>query len=126
MNPLEEHDVVLGADVFGDALRKAVKSLSKTDRFSRQVRDLLLRQGVPQEVVDRVIEHLSKKKILDDRRTAELFVEHSCGQRAKGPEKLRIALLAKGADPALVEEVLSRMSPDQNLNSMIELLRRRF
>lgn len=89
-------------DQFSLALEKALARLKTRERFSGEMRAFLSSKGFEEPVVERVLEHLVKKRLLDDSRAAELLVKKKSGKRALGSERLKAELLEMGVDEAVV------------------------
>lgn len=115
-----------GCTNFNDALAAALKSLRRTEMFSAQVRELLLRQGVPPEIADQVVSHLEQKRIVDDKRTVDLVVERSAGKKAKGPQRLREELERRGAPSALIERAIDSIGAANRMETMLSALKAQY
>lgn len=78
--------------------------------------------GFNDQTIRRVLDHLERRKLVDDRRATEVFVELRSGKRALGPEGLRAELAQRGAPEDLVEERIAAISPEERFGSMMQVL----
>lgn len=90
-------------DQFSLALEKALVRLKTRERFSGEMRAFLASNGFDEAVVDLVLEHLVRKRLLDDSRAAALLVKKKSGKRAVGSERLKAELFGMGVDEAVIE-----------------------
>ncbi len=107
---------------FDEALGIALRMLRASDKIESEIRRRLEERGVPTEVSDSVLEHLRRKRILDDSRLAAALVERNSGKRAKGAARLRSELAGRGAPIAAVEEAFAGMAAT-DLETMLAALR---
>lgn len=88
-----------------DACREAaLRLLDAAPRASGALRDRLLDKGYAEDVVDDVIERLTRVQLLDDRAYAESAVRH-CVERLMGRRAAVVELTRKGVERALAEQV---------------------
>jgi SOS response regulatory protein OraA/RecX len=87
---------------FNKALVIALKAIAASDKLVAEVAKKLAAREVPAEIVDRVLEHLTRKKILDDDRVVQHYI--SASRVHDGNDKLKQKLLARGAP----EEIINR------------------
>src|SRR5262245_38117702 len=86
---------------FETMLTYAIKLLSKRDYSTAELRrKLLSRYG---EAPEAVIQHLTMKRFLDDRRFAEAYVS---SRKKRGMLRLKLELEARGVAPDVVTETL--------------------
>jgi regulatory protein len=86
----------------------AVRLLTFRARSEQELRERLKLKGYGEETTANVIEKLKKLRYIDDDRFAREFAE-SLKLKQKGPRYIRPALLRKGIEPQVVEELLSQM-----------------
>lgn len=104
---------------FTEALAIALRKLGARDRFSSEIREALSEFQL--EVVDQVIEHLSSKGILNDRRLVQSRLANNDGRRAVGNDLLLQKLVQQGAPEHLVTECLGERSTDEVENAVAAL-----
>lgn len=110
---------------FDTALGLALKRLQRSDVFASEIEALLTAKGFDGDAVEQVISHLSRRRMIDDRRTIQNLVEQGSGKRATGKEKLRADLLKRGAPENLVDECLAGLSDEDELERMTVTLKAR-
>jgi SOS response regulatory protein OraA/RecX len=83
----------------------------------------LERNGFHTETVEKVLAALRDRRLLNDPKTINSLVGQRTGKRAAGIEKMRTELIARGAPEELVEQRLSEVSSDSQINGMRAVLR---
>jgi regulatory protein len=104
-------------------LEQALKFLRARDRFSAEVASHLLARGYGAEATATVLDHLVRRKLIDDRRTIQNLVARMSGRRAAGIEKLRAELAKRGAPEEIVDECLTQITPEDQRRAMFDVLR---
>jgi len=99
---------------FNAALGAALKSLAAFEKFSAEVETFLEQKGYAESIRAHVLDHLIRKRLLDDARCAELAVRR-LNEKGAGPEKIRTTLERRGASAETVETAMAGInsSPDQ-------------
>ena len=97
------------ADPFDEALDRCLRLLARKDRFESELRQRLA--TVPEDVQDRVIAHLKKRRMVDDGRAAEEYARSRSGRRTLSSSALAAELERRGAPSGVVDSVNTR--PDQ-------------
>lgn len=101
------------------ALQESVKYLAGRDRFEAELRAHLTSKQMIEEA-DAVIEHLRRRRIIDDGKLIQNLVERNAGKRAVGKEKLRAELLRRGAPEVEVDMALAETSePEETLDRLL-------
>jgi regulatory protein len=102
------------ASEFHAAVHKALQLSARRDH-ARYEMDLKLRQrGFPDSIINRVLEKLQRIGIIDDRRFAESWLYSRMQRKNEGPHKMKAALLKKGVDTHIVEDVIqSHFTPER-------------
>jgi len=116
----------MGSAVDPKCLASALRMLKASDKFESEIRTRLARQGFESGPIESVIEHLIRRKLIDDRRSIANLIASKSGRRAVGIEKLRAEMLARGAPEGIVEERLSEVSPDGQYQAMLAALSAKF
>ena len=101
----------------------AVGMLARRDHARAELAAKLRERGFAAAVVERLIEALGARRLLDDERYARHHVQYHSA-RGQGPERMRRELGDHGIAAALVEEALASV-PDWGTLAR-ELRRRRF
>lgn len=111
---------VPGKPVFIAAVRMlAGKRLTKA-----QLRKKLRDRGFAPDVVREAVEECERRKYLDDRTFAQLFVANVLEKKAVGPLRLMRDLIKQGIDPDLAREIVGQteQSHDERLERAIAKL----
>lgn len=108
------------------ALEAALKILRSSEKFEKEVRQALEGKGFESKDIEAVIEHLVRRKILNDTRTTTNLIERRSGRRAVGTEKLRAELLNRGAPEEIVDECLANLDGDRQRQAMLDALSSKF
>lgn len=91
------------------ALRSLMNLCVKAERSEFDVRRLLERWGVAEEVRQRIVDTLVRERFVNNRRYAEAYVREKVRFSGWGRYKIRAALRAKRIDEAIVEEALEQV-----------------
>lgn len=79
----------------------------QTKYKSKKTGEIKTREGVSQQLVDRVYERLSQKRYIDDEKFARWWVENRNQKKGTSKRKLMAELAQKGVDSTVVETVIS-------------------
>ncbi len=119
-------------DAAGDAARLqeaiaiAYRYVNRRERTRAEVQAHLERAGVDARSIEEAIETLADYGQLDDLRFARLFIQDKRELEGWGTDRIRRVLLARGADPDLIEGALTEAGANDEMERALELLRRRF
>ena len=91
----------------GKATAYAYRLSSLRPRSEKELKDRLFRKGFGRATVLEVIALLKEKRIIDDLKFANLWVESRMRANPKGVMLLRKELREKGIEGAIIEKVLS-------------------
>ena len=84
---------------------RAMHLLTARDYTEHNLRDKLIKDDYPEEVVDAAIEYVSSYGYIDDRRYADSFVRSSLGIRSS--LEITRKLVGKGVSREIIEEALA-------------------
>jgi len=93
---------------------KALELLARRSHFRRELATKLLRRGYPEPEIDRALDRMAGHGYLDDRATARQWVNERLTRGPEGRRRLAAELARRGADSAIVDEVLSELLPDDD------------
>lgn len=102
----------------------AAKALKHRDRFEHEIAVLLREHDLDSEGPD-VLETLRRWGTLNDRRVAEQVRDKGIAKFSP-LESIRQSLASRGADSAIIEEVLGELPRDHDLTSARALLEKKF
>lgn len=100
----------------------ALYLLARRSHSEAEIRERLARKQAEREVVEEVIERLSRYRLVDDAAFAESYIRTQRGR--KGSIALRHELRRKGIPEALSERALAPLSESVQLTSAVDLLER--
>ena len=112
----------LNIDPLGKAKESALMYLGYRDRSIKEMRLKLDRKGFPEEIIERVLEILTKANLLNDERFATTFTRSKIESRSWGPEKIRSELFIKGIERELLERVIRKMYEEYSQFDLIRKL----
>ena len=104
------------------AYEKAARYCSYQDRTEKEVRSKLRTLGVTQEAeVVQLIQALKTEKFLDEERYVASFVRGRLIGKQWGKRKIRLALVGKGVEPALIDKELAVIEDADYLQTLQEV-----
>lgn len=86
---------------------KLISLLEYKDRTTQEAKERLLREGYPEEIVNRVLLWAEEYHFLDMNRFATGYVKNNAGK--KGSRLLRLELNRRGVEKELAEELLTEV-----------------
>ena len=101
-------------DDFEKYLNKALHFLSFRPRSEKEIRDKLLSNKAPEEIVERVITSLKEHKFLNDEDFARWFIEQRLRFRPKSLNFIKLELKQKGIDSEIIDEAISSLNKDED------------
>lgn len=125
-------DAMLSAQVSeAKAYRKAYKqAMNRVERrvwaASKLEKKLLELEHAP-AIVARVMKKLSELGVVDDENTGRALIREIQSRKPAGPRLLRVKLMQKGLDRALVDRLLAELSPsnDESVEGARELAKKK-
>ena len=99
----------------------ALSVLSRTFKSEKQLRDKLNEKGYDGQFVDNTIIKLKEKKYLDDERYSEILINNKINISKYGKRRVREALYHKGINREIIDEKLSCISEDDELERALSL-----
>lgn len=105
---------------FKDPLTYALYLVELRDRSAGEIRDKMQRKGFDKKKITEVIDFLSEKKFLDDKRFAERFVKEKQELQHWGQYRIKTELYKKHISNELIDEVMAGKSDDLELDSAHE------
>lgn len=112
----------LNLDPLAKAKESALMYLGYRDRSVKEMKVKLTQKGYPEEIIDMVLEILTKANLLNDERFAIAFSRGKIEGRSWGPEKIRTELYVKGIEKELIEQVVREMFEEYSQFDLIRKL----
>jgi regulatory protein len=97
------------------AYQRALKFIGYRVRSEAEVRDKLAKSDYSDDIIEKVIQHLGRVGILDDKRFAEAWVENRVEFRPRSRRALSFELRQKGISDNVIEETLANTPEDEQL-----------
>ena len=104
--------------------RKAFDLLSRRSHFERELERKLQKRGYEADEIADTLERLRGENFLDDRRTAREFIQSRLARAPEGRFKLKSELARRGVDSEIVDEALTDLLPDNDLEMTREAAER--
>ncbi len=108
-----------------DPLKYASLLMRYRPRSEREMRERLSRK-FSEEEVERTIETLKEKGILDDERFALMMAKNELEVKFHGPRMIKSKLIKLGVSEDVIERALEKAMRDFNVRSKMEELRKKF
>ncbi|HHX02314.1 MAG TPA: regulatory protein RecX [Firmicutes bacterium] len=102
---------------------RALRLLASRNYTAQELNERLVREDYPAQEVESTIKWLTEIGYVNDRLTAELFIDHRNRFRPTGVHGLRFELEQKGVDPETINAVMN--SPDQDYALAYQLAKSR-
>ncbi|MCL2294363.1 MAG: RecX family transcriptional regulator [Spirochaetes bacterium] len=95
--------------------KKAMDILSFAPTTAFLLKQKLLKRGFKSIFIGKAIEKLSEKKMIDDKKFAEGWVSLRMSKNPQAPVVLKAALMKKGVERQVAEEVLEGFTPGSSI-----------
>jgi len=105
-------------DLFWKARESALNLLSFRGRTASELRRRLRQKEFPDEVVERCVEELVQRGLVDDASFAETFVRDRVRLRPRGKRRLVQELRAKGVDPETASDAISEVMESEEVSEL--------
>jgi len=104
------------------AYSRAIKYLAIRDRTVKETTDYLLRKGYSTQETQEAIDRLVEVDLLNDRRTAQHWVDYWLACKPRGRKRMDMDLRRHGVDREIIEEVLTAVDDEMELELALRLL----
>ena len=105
---------------------QALKYLERKARTSKEIQIRLKEKETSQEVIEDVLERLTREGLVNDAMYAQQWAEQRITSQRKGKAWIRQELRQKGVDKLLITEALDGVSPDQEYQSALIIGRKKW
>lgn len=103
-----------------------LRLLERGPKTSDQLRQALLKAEIPLEVADALIIRFGEVELIDDQQYAKQFADASRRTKGMARSAVRRKLTQKGLDQAIIDQVTTEISDEDELESAIEAASKRF
>ena len=108
----------------GRAWDHALRALNARDRTERELREVLMRRGCPQDAIEVVLEDLIAEGLVDDRRYADRYIEDRRDLDNWGNVRIALELERRGVPADVIEAAIADDGADE-LGTALALLEAR-
>lgn len=112
-------------DAISEAREVALRYLDYAPRTGAEVRRRLERGGFDEDVVETVLADLEQAGFVNDAKLCRDWVESRTQNKGLGRVRLAEELRRKGIDREIVDEVVEEIDPDEELETALNLVRKR-
>lgn len=109
----------------GNAHDKALNYLDLRQRSTKELRDYLYRKEFDQEVIQAVIDRLTKAGLLNDEEFARAWIRDRTLLKPRSKRALSAELFAKGVSRETADLVLSELDGDNELSALQDSINRK-
>jgi regulatory protein len=109
----DELQELLYEEAFEVAYRRALQFIGRRQHTTEEIRMKLRRKQVQDDVIEKVVERLEERTLLDDLNFAHAWVENRQVFRPRGRKVLRLELRKKGVSREHIEEVLKGFDDEE-------------
>jgi regulatory protein len=95
--------------------KKALDILSFASNTAFMLKQKLAKKGFPAQFIDAAVKKLTEKNFIDDKKFAENWVELRLAKNPESPAMLRAALMRKGVESTVINEVLKDLTPQSEI-----------
>ncbi|MGG5462542.1 recombination regulator RecX [Clostridium sp. B9] len=111
-------------DNFIKCKNSALKTVEKTYKTEKELRDKLIDRGFEEDTINRAIDFLKEYNLLNDEKYAEMYIKDRL--RTQGRNKIKYALIRKGISEELLSEKLSEIDSEDESDVAFKLAEKRF
>jgi len=105
------------------AVNRAAALCARCEQAPGDIREKLLRWGLPRDEAERVLGLLVEQGFVDEERFARAFVKDRFAFNGWGRIKIAYQLRQKGISAAVVDEAMTAIDDDRYRERLVELLR---
>lgn len=102
----------------------ALKTISRTYKTEKEMKDKLEMKGYDDSSIERVMSFLKEYTFIDDNKYVEMYIKDNCSK--SGRNKIKYNLSRKGIKDDLIQEKLSLIDEDEEVNSVMELAQKKY
>ena len=106
---------LLSDEGFEAAYQRAVSLINHRPRTEKEIRKRLTDKGIPDELIDRVLERLRSAKLVQDEQYARMWVENRVEMHPRSRRLIRYELFNKGISDEDIERAVDNLEDDDAL-----------
>ncbi|MBY0754927.1 recombination regulator RecX [Clostridium sardiniense] len=102
----------------------ALRTVERSYKTEKEIRDKLLLKEFDEETIEKTVEFLKEYGFIDDSKFVRMFVKDRI--KNQGKNKIKYALLQKGINKYLIDEVFGELDRDDEIKRAIELCEKKY
>lgn len=102
----------------------ALRTVERSYKTEKEIRDKLLLKEFDEETIEKTVEFLKEYGFIDDLKFVRMFVKDRI--KNQGKNKIKYALLQKGINKYLIDEVFGELDRDDEIKRAIELCEKKY
>lgn len=110
----EKADKILDFDYWIDAKRVSLRYLNHRSRSEKEIRQRLVKEEIPEEIIARVLEFLRSYDLVNDEKWSRAFASDKLGRKLVSSRQLGVELKQKGIDQSIIDETLREVNEGQS------------
>lgn len=95
--------------------------LSKGAKSKAQLRAILVKREIPEDIAEPILDRFEEAGLIDDKQFAAVVVNSRRGHRGLSKSAIKRELGTKGVAPEIIDEALSEITSEQELETAQEL-----
>jgi regulatory protein len=103
---------LLNAETKRKARESAIRLINYRDRSVSEIRQRLIRDDFPEEIVEEVTDQLSRTGLLDDEKFCRDWIKARSASKPMGKARLAWELRSKGVDASTVDQALEELDDE--------------
>ncbi|MGE7613190.1 regulatory protein RecX [Paenibacillus sp. NPDC101420] len=117
---------IVVADERQRAYVEGLRYLERKPRTAMEMTRRLRQKEIGETIIAEVVQRLQQERLLDDPLYAKQWAEQRITNQRKGKMWIRQELREKGIDKTLISEALENVSPEQELESALQIGRKKW
>lgn len=116
------YDKLMYENSICEAEEKAIKYISIRLRSIKEIKDYLVKNNYPKEVIDKAVDNLIKNKYLDDNIFTKAYIKDKLSFTTKGDYKIKMELINLGIEQSIIEENISLIDNEVLTNKIKKII----
>lgn len=116
------YDKLMYENSICEAEEKAIKYISIRLRSIKEIKDYLVKNNYPKEVINKAVDNLIKNKYLDDNIFTKAYIKDKLNFTTKGDYKIKIELINLGIEQSIIEENMSLIDDEVITNKIKKII----
>ena len=115
---------IVKEDEFIKCKNSALRTVEKTYKTEKELRDKLTEKGFEEDTIKRAIEFLKEYNLLNDEKYAEMYIKDRL--RSQGRNKIKYALIRKGVSEDILLDKLSNIDTEDENDTAFKLAEKKY